>query len=291
MGLEALAKGFVGELQTKFILSLFPKSEYRIINNVLIPTDDGTTQVDHVVVSPYGLFVVESKHKNGWIYGSAHQKQWIQNEYGKKYMFQNPLHQNYAHTQSLAAYLDVEHENIHSLVVFWGSCEFKTPMPENVCKGGLLKTDFANYVLSKNKVLLSTADVEGICEKLKEAKENSGLLNQWRHVAALKSRHGAAAKDNETRKSADLPARRSHEAAVEIKHDRRAKLSDPVKRPEPTRQRAQHNDAAKVHSNAAKCPRCGAELVKRVSTRGERQGSVFLGCSSFPKCRYMKDLG
>jgi len=33
------------------------------------------------------------------------------------------------------------------------------------------------------------------------------------------------------------------------------------------------------------CPRCGNELVVRSSSRGQ-----FFGCSSFPKCRYTRDL-
>jgi Nuclease-related domain len=37
------------------------------------PARNGTTQIDHVVVSIYGLFVIETKNMDGWIFGSAHQ--------------------------------------------------------------------------------------------------------------------------------------------------------------------------------------------------------------------------
>lgn len=36
----------------------------------------------------------------------------------------------------------------------------------------------------------------------------------------------------------------------------------------------------------ASCPRCGSELVERQVKRGTNAGNTFLGCSSFPKCRY-----
>lgn len=36
------------------------------------------------------------------------------------------------------------------------------------------------------------------------------------------------------------------------------------------------------------CPRCGNELVKRTARRGDNAGKQFLGCSSFPKCRYIQ---
>jgi hypothetical protein len=80
---------------------------------------------------------------------------------------------------SLADHLGIDHEKIHSLVVFWGSCHFKTPMPVNVCKGGILNTGLQRFVTGKKQVLLPGRSRDG-CAKLKEAKENSGLLNQLR---------------------------------------------------------------------------------------------------------------
>jgi restriction system protein len=51
-------KGWIGELQinlvTKFFLS---KDTYHLIKNVTIPADGGTTQIDHVIVSHFGVFV------------------------------------------------------------------------------------------------------------------------------------------------------------------------------------------------------------------------------------------
>tara|TARA_A200000113_G_scaffold26341_1_gene22182 strand:+ start:803 stop:1561 length:759 start_codon:yes stop_codon:yes gene_type:complete len=34
------------------------------------------------------------------------------------------------------------------------------------------------------------------------------------------------------------------------------------------------------------CPRCGSNLIERVAKRGVNSGKTFLGCASFPKCRY-----
>jgi hypothetical protein len=41
---------------------------YHSINNVTIPTANGTTLIDHIIVSKYGIFVVETKNIKGWIY-------------------------------------------------------------------------------------------------------------------------------------------------------------------------------------------------------------------------------
>lgn len=39
------------------------------------------------------------------------------------------------------------------------------------------------------------------------------------------------------------------------------------------------------------CPRCGSDLVRRIVRRGPHSGQAFLGCSSFPGCRFTQDLG
>lgn len=33
-------------------------NEYITLNDVLLPTRYGTTQIDHIVVSPYGIFII-----------------------------------------------------------------------------------------------------------------------------------------------------------------------------------------------------------------------------------------
>jgi hypothetical protein len=194
MGLEAIFKGWTGELKTKFINSLILNEQYKVFNNVVIRTEHGSAQIDHVIVSPYGLFAVETKDKTGWIYGDEKQKQWTERIFKKTYPFQNPLHQNYAHTMSLAEYLGIEHEKIHSLVIFWGDCEFKTPMPDNVCKGDISNSKYKDYIRSKKQVLLSPEEISSICLKLNDAKKDSGLLSGWKHVKELKNRYQSTTK-------------------------------------------------------------------------------------------------
>ena len=35
------------------------------------------------------------------------------------------------------------------------------------------------------------------------------------------------------------------------------------------------------------CPRCGSDLVERTV---KDTGTIFLGCSSYPKCKFSKDI-
>lgn len=67
----------LGEFLVNFLLTKFlPKEHYTLIKNITLPTDDGTTQIDHILVSEFGLFVIETKNMKGWIFGNANQKLW-----------------------------------------------------------------------------------------------------------------------------------------------------------------------------------------------------------------------
>ncbi len=45
-----------------------------------------------------------------------------------------------------------------------------------------------------------------------------------------------------------------------------------------------------VSSETRKCPRCGGDLVTRTVKKGERVGKHILGCSNYPKCRYIENI-
>lgn len=108
-------KGWFGEKTVAIILSSLPQ-EYQVIHNVMLRIKSGkTTQIDHVVVSPYGIFVIETKNYRGYITGSVQGEKWTQN---KKYSIYNPLKQNYGHMKTLAELLALSEEIFIPIVVF-----------------------------------------------------------------------------------------------------------------------------------------------------------------------------
>jgi hypothetical protein len=121
------------ELLRNTIIKNLPSTSWHLLNHVTLKTADGTTQIDHVLVSRYGVFVIETKHYTGWLFGDEKSKQWTQVIYGTKHRFQNPLHQNYKHLKAVQELLDfLSPEQIIGLVVFTGDAEFKTDPPPGV---------------------------------------------------------------------------------------------------------------------------------------------------------------
>ena len=178
-------KGIVGEALVKVVAKFrLPAETYHRIHNVTLPTPDGTTQIDHIFVSKYGIFVVETKNMKGWIFGSESQAQWTQKVYRKSFKFQNPLRQNYKHVKALEAALDVPAEVIHSVVVFTGNSTFKSRMPANVTAGG----SYVGYIKSFREVVLSEDQVQGALEKIQSGRLAPSRETHRQHVARLNAR-------------------------------------------------------------------------------------------------------
>jgi restriction system protein len=187
-----MLKGFVGEAMGSLAAKLFLDSRvYRSLNNVTLKTSNGTVQVDHVIVSRFGVFVIEAKNYQGWIFGTENQPEWTQSlPGGRKFKFQNPLRQNYRHIKALSEFLGLPEDRFHSVVMFWGGSEFKTPMPPNVMSRG-----YVTYIKSKAAVLFSDTEVEQMVDALETGRMPTGLLQGLEtrrvHLESLKERHGS----------------------------------------------------------------------------------------------------
>ena len=94
--------GFFGEYWTKQVLRKLPRDKYKIINDVFISVNGSMHQIDHVVLSPFGVFSIETKQYNGFITGNKYDKHWVRHVGKKKYYYTNPIRQNYGHVKALS---------------------------------------------------------------------------------------------------------------------------------------------------------------------------------------------
>ena len=234
---SAWFKGVLGEWQVNLHIKFFlDKDNYRLIKNVTLPTDDGTTQIDHIIVSKYGIFVVETKNMKGWIFGSANQKQWTQKIFKHTSKFQNPLHQNYKHVKTLEDLLLIEcrakNDYVFSVIIFIGDSTFKTKMPDNVrfARGGI------EYIKSKRDIAFSEDEVTDIIEQIESGRLERSFKTNRQHVKHVK-------------------------------------------------------EIVTEKSDTKSCPRCNSDMVLRKATKGKNAGNEFWGCSAFPKCRNVVEIG
>ncbi len=104
-------KGRWGERVVANHLNMLGK-EYLIINDVMIEANNRTSQIDHIVVSPYGIFVIETKNYSGILYGEEYDR-YIPYICGpNQHSIYNPLKQNRSHVYTLMNALDIHNRNV-----------------------------------------------------------------------------------------------------------------------------------------------------------------------------------
>ncbi len=181
-------KGWFGEMVLDKLLKVkLDCAKYRILHNIMLPTDDGaTTQIDHIIVSEWGIFVIETKTYSGWVFGDAKSPQWTVSHYRRKDRFQNPLRQNYKHIATLSECLGISKEYFKTIVAFCGETAFKTQMPPEV----MLFGDVPDYILKQSsKAIIRTEQVPEIVDAILEWQSSLSRERKAAHVENLRRNH------------------------------------------------------------------------------------------------------
>lgn len=168
----------------------FGPPDYHLMNHVTLGLKDGTTQVDHILVSRFGVFVIETKDYKGWIFANAKQANWTQVLFKWKFKFQNPIFQNIRHVRAVQDLLDfLPPGAIKSIVVFTGEAEFKTEIPQGVFSiFGLIE-----YLREQTIEVMSLNRMQFCVGRLETARLAISGKTDVEHVQSLERRHGGAA--------------------------------------------------------------------------------------------------
>ena len=275
-------KGRLGEYYTFTYLKGL-KGHKKFLFNVYLPKENGeTTEVDVILLHDSGIYVFESKNYSGWIFGTETQQYWTQTlpvgkGKSKKSKFFNPILQNKVHLKWLQQFLGKERElPFYSYIIFSDRCTLKN----------ITLTSGNHFVINRYDILkavrknaahvgtqLTEEEIDALYEKLYPLTQVDEA-QKLAHIEDVKQKQQAAA---------------SHKTGV------KAKAKEPVQeaeqQPEKEAEKQPEEKTTKTEPvQENRCPRCGGELVVRTVKKGEHKGKKFLGCSNYPKCRYIKDI-
>ena len=218
-------RGFMGEFWVKLELKKLPKDKYVVLNDIMIKDEKGTHQIDHLVISMFGIFVIEMKNYYGLIKGKEFDNKWCQYLGKNKSYFLNPIHQNYGHIKSLSNLLKLDDKYFISIVCFSNQAKVDVKSSSIVTQVDYLKCEILKY-----KELLVENDIKELANVI----INNNIEDKKSRKQHVKNIH------------------------TKINNDR------------------------KLENNMI-CPKCGNELVERNGKYGK-----FIGCSNYPKCKYIK---
>jgi hypothetical protein len=195
---SARQKGKRGEMRVSSILLQLP-DEYTVLNDLIYRTDKGTTQIDHLVVSKYGIFTIETKNYRGEIYGDDNRKEWTQLivtevTYAKKWWktytyvtknhFYNPVKQSVGHAFRIKELLSAfPHVKIVPIVVFTGDAILSNVESKHHV---VYEDNLLDVICEYRTIYLADDDVQSVVSIL-EGNNVREIVNDRQHVKNLRT--------------------------------------------------------------------------------------------------------
>lgn len=154
-------RGFMGEFWVRRELNKLSKKNYIVLNDVMIKNNNQTYQIDHIVLSKFGIFVIEMKNYYGFIYGNEYKKIWTQKVGRYKRNFYNPFYQNYGHVKALSNVLNLSEKFFISIVCFSNQAKLNINS-----KSQIVQLDNINEVIKTHNKIILKDDINLIKEKI-----------------------------------------------------------------------------------------------------------------------------
>lgn len=159
------------------------------MNDLLLPSRGNlaTTQIDHVVVSNFGIFCIETKDYDGWIFGDAEEEYWTRVIYKYKDIIRNPLRQNYGHVKAIQDLIQNINPNILIVpfIAFTSADKLKVSGTDGVCRG----RNLLDKIKSFKEVILTDRERDKIVSLFGNAniKDEEARKQHIRDVKALEN--------------------------------------------------------------------------------------------------------
>ena len=185
-------RGRIGEgILSSLLRRRLDPALYEILDDVYLPDGTGgTTQIDHIVVSRSGVFVIETKTYRGWIFGGKGPV-WTQSmRGGRKNKFQNPLRQNYKHVCVLSECCHIPKEHLKSIVAFSGEATFKGDIADSSRFPEVMHfASVVDHIHAFITPLFTEERARSYADAIRESSSKVTSEQRRAHVANLRARH------------------------------------------------------------------------------------------------------
>lgn len=264
-GGRAARKGRRGERMVSKELSRLKKRDAIVLNDVFLSTGGGkSSQIDHVVVSVRGIFVIETKSLAGRITGSEHSQYWTQHLARQSRQFYNPLLQNRAHIRALRRVItDIDESFFTSMIVFTEAWRIEVKADEIVEERRFLPARHIRRTFIPSERRKKRWWRPGKEVRLDEANIVTGLEDMREEII----RRPCVIDRDDLQSVADAISAASARSRGEMgSHINYARETS-------------RNVSREIRQGI--CPRCGGQLVVKRGEKGE-----FVGCVNYPECRF-----
>ncbi|HHL0036364.1 nuclease-related domain-containing protein [Enterobacter hormaechei] len=146
-----------------------------------------TTQIDHVLFMPHGIYVIEEKNYVGTLKGNIDDAMWTKLLGKRRLKLQNPFKQNVGHIDGIRKAVGDNDLPCINVVLINGKCRFSGTQPEWLCMGS--DELIAKLKSRANSMVFSTSQLERYHSQLLTVRKKPGLITDLEHIAHLNRRH------------------------------------------------------------------------------------------------------
>jgi len=134
--------------------------EYTLLSGVVVPALRGMSRIDHVIVSPYGIFVLTVVNESGKVSGRTRDGEWEIKSGRRRGILYNPLWENRKWVNALENHLGTQP---FIPVVVFTQAKLKNDFGKNVIPLSRLP----GYIKKHDKSRLFSDKLEAVLQKLK----------------------------------------------------------------------------------------------------------------------------
>lgn len=160
---KRLRRGKYGEREVKRVLEFLNPDEYHVYHNIYFIDNKGrTAQIDHLIVSRYGLFVIETKNVSGRVTGSQKDDFWRVSRKTGIWTMKNPTKQVGRHLKTIRA-LFGERVPVYLIVCFLNRAVLRVRLDNYTV---ISITDLISQIRRRNKKILTSEKVEKLLSRI-----------------------------------------------------------------------------------------------------------------------------
>lgn len=184
-------KGKEGERTVANSLNFWVKRKNKnyVYHDITLPTSKGhTTQIDHLVLSRKGIFVIETKNLNGILIGDVDQTHWKHiNHLKKENQIYNPIFQNNGHLKHISALLNIPKHDLVGVVTNVGDAKLKGSINPLLSKPVIRRgTGFAFSIWWSSKKVFSQEQIDAFKSIIDKVMLEQSALTNEKHIDYVK---------------------------------------------------------------------------------------------------------
>ncbi|OHU94498.1 hypothetical protein BIW53_15625 [Pseudoalteromonas byunsanensis] len=164
---------FLNRLQLHRFIKQSIGDNYFAFGKVCLGTHNHRLDVDELLVSKFGVFVIQYQSQAGSIWVDSHSEYWTQSIDDERHYFENPFEALNKKIAVLREFLDIN-THIYGCVVFPKDVYFRTPMPNEVCT----YSDAPGLIKAYNQVCFDDEQIEQIKIQIELYQQDSSLIER-----------------------------------------------------------------------------------------------------------------